>query len=127
MLHATTLLYYCSIGILFYKEKLLGILRRQKKRLLLAICLTGIAGARAQDANQGLNNANTLIRGYYDTAAQLMYAIGGVLALLGALVVYSKLQNGHGNEAWRAGGAWFAGCIFLVIVATVIKTFFGLS
>lgn len=122
-----TLLYYCSIGVLFYKEKLLGLLRPRKRLMLLALTLTGIAGARAQDGTQGITQANTMIRGYYDTAAQLMYAIGGILALVGAVEVYSKLQNSnHRGEALQAGAAWFAGCIFLVVVATVIKSFFGL-
>src|ERR1700761_6932628 len=86
-----TLLYYCSIGILLYKEKLLGVLKRRKRPLLLAILLASIVEARAQDASQGLSQANTLIRGTYDVAVQLMYGIGGILALVGAIVVYSKV------------------------------------
>lgn len=128
-LSLATLLYYCGIGLLFYHKKLVGILKRRKKLLLLAPALTGIAEVRAQDGNQGLQQANTLIRGYYDTATQLMYAIAGILALAGAIHVYylwSDSHGGSGGNAQRAALAWLAGCIFIVIVAAVIRSFFGL-
>ena len=127
-LSLATLLYYCGIGLLSYPKKLLGILKRRKKMLLPAFALTGFAEARAQDGNQGLQQANTLIRGYYDTATQLMYAIAGILALAGAIHVYSLWTNSHngGGNVTRAAVAWLAGCIFIVIVAAVIRSFFGL-
>jgi uncharacterized membrane protein YidH (DUF202 family) len=93
---------------------------------LVALCLLGYEYLQAQDGNQGINQANTLIRGYFTTGVQLMYAIGAVLALVGAVRTFREWNAGHQQEAYRAAAGWFGSCIFLVIVATVIQSFFGL-
>lgn len=77
------------------------------------------------DGNSGLSQANTMIRGYFDIATQLMYAVGAILALFGAVRVYQLWGAPHG-EAARAAAGWFGSCIFLVVVSTVIRSFFGL-
>ena len=120
-----TLFYYGGISLLFFRKQLVDFVRKRNEALLLAPALLAYEASSAQDGNQGINQANTLIRGYYDTAVQLMYAIGAISALIGAIHVLFKWNDDHGN-ALRAGAAWFAGCIFLVVVATVIKSFFGL-
>ncbi len=80
--------------------------------------------AMAQDGNAGINEANTAVRGYFDTGTNLMYAIGAVVGLIGAVKVYQKWNSGD-PETGRIAAAWFGSCIFLVIVATVLKSFFG--
>jgi hypothetical protein len=82
------------------------------------------AYAYAQDGNAGINEANTAVRGYFDTGTNLMYAIGAVLGLIGAVKVYQK-WNGGDPDTSRVAAAWFGSCIFLVVVATVLKSFFG--
>jgi hypothetical protein len=49
------------------------------------------------------------------------------MALIGAVRVYRiwNSDEGHG-QAYKAAGAWFGSCIFIVLVATVIRAFFGL-
>jgi len=93
---------------------------------LLAVGLAGCFLTKAQDGNQGISQANTMTRSYYDTGTQLFYGVGGVLALIGAMRVYSlwNEQEGHGH-AYKAASGWFGGCIFLVVVSTVIRSFFG--
>lgn len=81
--------------------------------------------AQTADGNNGISQANTMIRGYFDTATQLMYAVGAVLALIGALQVF-RLWGAHHGEAGKAAAGWFGSCIFLVVVSTVIRSFFGL-
>lgn len=78
----------------------------------------------AQDGNAGINEANTRVRSYFDTGTNLMYAIGVVLGLIGAVKVYQK-WNGGDPDTGRVAAAWFGSCIFLVVVATVLKSFFG--
>jgi hypothetical protein len=78
----------------------------------------------AQDGNAGINEANTAVRGYFDTGTNLMYAIGAVLGLIGAVKVYQKWNSGDPDTS-RVAAAWFGSCIFLVVVATVLKSFFG--
>jgi hypothetical protein len=78
-----------------------------------------------QDGNAGINQANTTVRGYFDAGTNLMYAVGAILGLIGAIKVYQKWNHGD-HDTGKVAAAWFGSCIFLVIVATVLKSFFGL-
>jgi hypothetical protein len=120
----STAIYYAILFLLFYRNKIFHWLRRRVPLLLIAAA--GGLAAHAQDGNQGISQANTLIRGYFDTGVQLMYAIGAVLALVGAVQVFRHWNAGHQQEAYKAAAGWFGSCVFLVIVATVIKSFFGI-
>lgn len=81
--------------------------------------------AQAQDGNAGINQANTQVRSYFESGTSLMYAIGAILGLIGAVKVYSKWNSGD-QDTSKVAAAWFGSCIFLVVVATIIKSFFGL-
>ena len=80
--------------------------------------------AYGQDGNAGINEAATQVRGYFETGTQLMYAIGAVVGLIGAVKVYQKWNAGE-PDTGKVAAAWFGSCIFLVIVATVLRSFFG--
>lgn len=123
------LVYYTLIALLFFRTECRAILRRVGKRVpILLPSLLAAGGLRAQtaDGNNGLSQANTMVRSYFDTGTQLMYAAGAIVGLIGAFRVFSLWQSGHREDMNRAAAAWFGSCIFLVIVATVIKSFFGL-
>src|ERR1700720_2904802 len=75
--------------------------------------------------NAGINQANTTVRSYFDAGTNLMYAVGAILGLIGAVKVYQKWNHGD-HDTGKVAAAWFGSCIFLVIVATVLKSFFGL-
>lgn len=99
------------------------------KQACLALGLTcasmlWIAICEAQDGNAGINQANQMVRGYFVTGTSLMYAVGAVVGLIGAVKVYQKWNSGD-HDTGKVAAAWFGSCIFLVIVATVIKSFFG--
>ena len=79
----------------------------------------------AQDGNAGINEANTKVRGYFNSGTNLMYAVGAILGLIGAVKVYQKWNAGD-PDTGKIAAAWFGSCVFLVIVATVIKSFFGI-
>jgi hypothetical protein len=79
----------------------------------------------AQDGNAGIQQATTLVKGYFDTGCSLMYAIGAVVGIVGAIKVFNKWNAGE-PDTNKVAAAWFGSCIFLVVVATVIKSFFGL-
>lgn len=81
--------------------------------------------ARSQDGNAGINEANTQVRSYFESGTNLMYAIGAILGLIGAVKVYSKWNAGD-QDTSKVAAAWFGSCIFLVVVATIIKSFFGM-
>jgi TRAP-type uncharacterized transport system fused permease subunit len=92
---------------------------------LLFILLHSILQAQTADGNNGITQANTMIRSYYENAVNLMYAIGAICAIVGAINVFSN-WSGHDHRVSKEAAAWFGGCVFLVLVSTVIKAFFGL-
>lgn len=79
----------------------------------------------AQDGAAGIQQATTMVKGYFDAGCNLMYAIGAVLGIVGAIKVFRKWNEGE-PDTNKVAAAWFGSCIFLVVVATVIKSFFGL-
>jgi|SRR5690606_9864557 len=79
----------------------------------------------AQDGIEGINEANTKVRSYFAAGTNLMYAVGAILGLIGAVKVYQKWNNGD-QDTGKVAAAWFGSCIFLVVVATVIQSFFGI-
>ncbi len=84
------------------------------------------AAIYAQDGAAGINEANTKVRSYYAAGTNLMYACGAVVGLIGAVKVYQKWNSGD-PDTGRVAAAWFGSCVFLVVVATVIKSFFGIQ
>ena len=79
----------------------MNILKRvsRRKRKAWAACLVmGLLGggaANAQpDGNTGITQATTMVSGYFDTGINLMYAVGGLLGLIGAVKVYQKWSHG---------------------------------
>lgn len=111
------------------KKKTTRAERVQKRRFVAEGCfliaLMSSLIARAQDGDAGINQANTMIRGYFNTGVTLLYAIGGLLGLIGAVKVYQKWSHGD-HDTGKVAGAWFGSCIFLVVVATLLRSFFGL-
>ncbi len=107
------------------RERSRGKLRRQ----LQAMGLTGMLilfrlTAMAQNGNAGIEEANQQVRSYFDSGTDLMYAIGALLGLIGAVKVYQKWNSGD-QDTGKVAAAWFGSCVFLVVVATVIRSFFG--
>ncbi|MVZ65727.1 DUF4134 domain-containing protein [Sphingobacterium sp. DK4209] len=92
--------------------------------LFLMITLMIQYPAWAQDGNAGISAANEQVRSYFEQGTKLMYAVGALLGLIGAVKVFQKWNNGD-PDTGKVAAAWFGSCVFLVIVATVIKSFFG--
>lgn len=93
---------------------------------LTGVFLIGFAGAvHAQDGNAGIQEATNKVKSYFDTGCDLMYAIGAVVGIIGAVKVFNKWNAGE-PDTNKVAAAWFGSCIFLVVVATVLKSFFGI-
>lgn len=93
--------------------------------ILFIAFLIMAAPLMAQDGNAGINEATNKVKSYFDTGTNLMYAIGAVVGLIGAIKVYQK-WNGGEPDTGKVASAWFGSCIFLVVVATVLQSFFGI-
>lgn len=96
----------------------------QKYLVLLLLLMFLQQHLWAQDGIAGINEANQQVRSYFDAGTDLMYAIGAVLGLIGAVKVYQKWNAGD-PDTGKVAAAWFGSCVFLVVVATVIQSFFG--
>ncbi|HEX3935854.1 MAG TPA: DUF4134 domain-containing protein [Puia sp.] len=99
--------------------------RRPVPELCFVIALLVSLIAEAQDGDAGINQANTMIRDYFNTGVNLLYAVGGILGLIGAVKVYQKWSHGD-HDTSKVAASWFGSCIFLVVVATLLRSFFGL-
>ncbi|MBS1666375.1 MAG: DUF4134 domain-containing protein [Bacteroidetes bacterium] len=103
--------------------------KKQIRKQLLSIAATSLlmliaVYVKAQDGNAGINEANTKVRSYFASGTNLMYAVGAIVGLIGAVKVYQKWNSGD-HDTGKVAAAWFGSCVFLVIVATVIRSFFG--
>ncbi|MES2650534.1 MAG: DUF4134 domain-containing protein [Bacteroidota bacterium] len=103
---------------LFAKFLLLGI-------AICSIILLNTSLVLAQDGNAGIAEATNKVKSYFDTGCDLMYAIGAVVGIIGAVKVFNKWNAGE-PDTNKVAAAWFGSCIFLVVVATVLKSFFGI-
>jgi len=101
----------------------LNICIMKKTTAIIALLLIATA-AMAQDGNAGINEATSQVKSYFSTGTNLMYAIGAIVGLVGAIKVYKKWNDGE-HDTGKVASSWFGSCIFLVVVATVLKSFFG--
>jgi len=92
--------------------------------ILIVLVLVSIS-VFAQDGNAGISEATNKVRSYFSTGTDLMYAIGAIVGLVGAVKVYQK-WNGGEHDTGKVASAWFGSCVFLVVVATVLQSFFGI-
>nr|WP_255542661.1 DUF4134 domain-containing protein [Pedobacter sp. ASV19] len=106
------------------KKRRMKISPRVKKGAALLLLMMLAIYVSAQDGNAGIESANTKVRSYFINGEKLMYAVGGLIGLIGAVKVYQKWNSGDPDTA-KTASAWFGSCIFLVVVATIIKAFFG--
>lgn len=97
------------------------------QRLLVATVLLLIvqSTAMAQSGVAGLNTATSTLKTYIDPAANIVLAIGAIVGIIGAVQIYSKWNSGEQNINKELMG-WGGACVFLVLSATVIKSFFGI-
>lgn len=108
-----------QVKMIYFKSK-----RKATQLSLTFIAVVSTLSTKAQDANAGINEANAKVRSYFASGTNLMYAVGALVGLIGAVKVYQKWNSGD-QDTGKVAAAWFGSCVFLVVVATVIKSFFG--
>lgn len=99
------------------------------KKFLFAVALTFcVAGVYAQDTSAGtaaLTQVTTDIQKYIPIVQKLVYAIAGVVAVIGAVSVYIKMNNEE-QDVKKSIMMIIGACIFLAAAATALPAFFGL-
>ena len=96
-----------------------------KKKITMLFLLTATAiGAYAQgNGMAGINVATKMVTSYFDPGTKLIYAIGAVVGLIGGIKVYNKFSSGDPDTS-KTAASWFGACIFLIVAATILRSFF---
>ena len=86
--------------------------------------LLATTGAFAQgNGISGITEATNMVTSYFDPGTKLIYAIGAVVGLIGGVKVYSKFSSGDPDTS-NTAASWFGACIFLIVAATILRSFF---
>lgn len=98
---------------------------KSKKIGLTAMAIIVVlGGASAQGNGQaGITEATQMVTSYFDPATKLIYAIGAVVGLIGGVKVYQKFSSGDPDTS-KTASSWFGACIFLIVAATILRSFF---
>ena len=91
----------------------------KKKRLIMMLAAVAAASAAMAQGNgqAGITEATQLVTGYFDPGTKLIYAIGAVIE------VYQKFSSGDPDTS-KTASSWFGACIFLIVAATILRSFF---
>ncbi|MFP3596883.1 DUF4134 domain-containing protein [Pedobacter sp. ASV2] len=100
-------------------------MEKQRKKLILAgLIVLSVSGVFAQgNGSAGITEATQMVTSYFDPATKLIYAIGAVVGLIGGVKVYNKFSSGDPDTS-KTAASWFGACIFLIVAATILRSFF---
>ena len=92
--------------------------------LMMLLLMTTAIGAYAQgNGIAGINEATKMVTSYFDPGTKLIYAVGAVVGLIGGIKVYNKFSSGDPDTS-KTAASWFGACIFLIVAATILRSFF---
>ena len=113
------------MGYYIKKEQFQAVINNAKcRKALPAVLLLSAYSAFAQgNGLSGINQATNMVTSYFDPATKLIYAIGAVVGLIGGVKVYSKFSSGDPDTS-KTAASWFGACIFLIVAATILRSFF---
>ena len=103
--------------------------------VLVAVCLTfNVATALAQSGGgagyeagkNAISQASEQIAQYVPIATKLCYAIAGVVAIVGAISVYVKMNNEE-QDVKKSIMMIIGACVFLIASAQALPLFFGIE
>lgn len=96
-----------------------------KKTFLSGLLLLVAVSAFAQSGNgtKGIDDAAKMVADYFEPLVQLIYAVGAVTGLIGGIKVYQKFSSGD-PDTGKTAASWIGACIFLIVAATVLESFF---
>ena len=96
------------------------------KKFVACAALSAAATTTAMAQGNGLagiNEATSMVTSYFDPGTKLIYAIGAVVGLIGGVKVYGKFSSGDPDTS-KTAASWFGACIFLIVAATILRSFF---
>ena len=97
---------------------------RQKFIISAALMIAAPASALSQgNGISGINEATSMVSSYFDPGTKLFYAICAVVGLIGGVKLYGKFSSGDPDTS-NTAASWFGACIFLIVAATILRSFF---
>lgn len=116
-----------------FKKCLKGVCPSERVRMLSLMLLVGTATVFAQNSagdytagTTALGTVTTEIAKYVPYVVKLCYAIAGVVAIVGAISVYIKMNNEE-QDVKKSIMMIVGACIFLVAAAQALPLFFGIG
>ena len=96
-----------------------------RKRILFSVLFAFFAvGSFAQGQGlAGINEATSMLTSYFDPATKLCFAIVDVLWLVVGIKTYRNFSSGDPDTS-KTAASWFFACIFLIVAATILRSFF---
>ena len=96
---------------------------KEKITMLLLMAITAVGAYAQGNGMAGINEATKMVTSYFDPGTKLIYAIGAVVGLIGGIKVYNKFSSGDPDTS-KTAASWFGACIFLIVAATILRSFF---
>ena len=91
--------------------------------LSAALGLAALSAFAQGSGTAGILEATQMVTSYFAPAVNLIYAIGAVVGLIGGVKVYTKFSSGDPDTS-KTAASWFGACIFLIVSATILRSFF---
>lgn len=93
--------------------------------LLLVICTVSVEAQSMDSGVKAISSASDSIKKYLPVVTKLIYVIAGIVAILGAISVYIKMNNEE-QDVKKSIMMIVGACIFLIAAAQALPLFFGL-
>lgn len=110
-----------------------ALLHPGRMQMLMMMLMVGTAAAFAQNTagdysagTTALGTVTTEIAKYVPVVVKLCYAIAGVVAVVGAISVYIKMNNEE-QDVKKSIMMIVGACIFLIAAAQALPLFFGIQ
>lgn len=113
-----------SIKLIGIKICQFGLKKKRMLSLVGFMAVSFLAQAQNTAGSQGFVSATSEVKSYKEPVQNLMYAIAGVIALVGAFNVYFKMQNGD-QDVKKTIMMTVGGCVAMIAMATALPKFFG--
>ena len=96
---------------------------KKKITMLLLMAITAVGAYAQGNGIAGINEATKMVTSYFDPGTKLIYAVGAVVGLIGGIKVYNKFSSGDPDTS-KTAASCFGACIFLIVAATILRSFF---
>lgn len=111
--------------------KLTGLAKNPRFLMLVVVLTMATVSVMAQTGNyesgtKALNDVTVEIAKYVPIVQKLCYAIAGVIAIVGAISVYFKMNNEE-QDVKKSIMMIVGACIFLIAAAQALPAFFGIK